>query len=70
MAQQVIARYRFALNFLILSVIGAVAFVAGMLWSNRASAEETATPPKTAKHSPKIVYPSKTELLRDVILSK
>jgi hypothetical protein len=59
MAPAMIPRYRFALSFLILSVIGAVSFAAGMFWSTHAHADDA--PPK-AKHQPKVVYPSKTEL--------
>ena len=59
MAITMIPRYRFALSFLILSVIGGVAFAAGMFWSTHVHADDTTPKPK---HSPKVVYPSKTEL--------
>jgi hypothetical protein len=59
MALSVIPRYRFALSFLILSVIGGVAFAAGMFWSTHVRADGSS--PKS-KNSPKVVYPSKTEL--------
>jgi hypothetical protein len=58
MALTMIPRYRFALSFFILSIIGGVAFAAGMFWSTHVRADDTA--PK--KHQPKVVYPSKTEL--------
>jgi hypothetical protein len=50
--------YRVALSFFILSIIGAAAFAAGMYWSTRASADDSAP----AKTKPRVVYPGKTEL--------
>jgi hypothetical protein len=59
MALSVVPRYRYILNFLILSFIGCVAFVAGIFWSTHVRADDATPKPK---HSPKVVYPSKTEL--------
>ena len=55
------------LSVLILAAIGAVFLLAGIAWSNHAhaagqAAKDTASEAMPKKKSPKIVYPTKTEL--------
>jgi hypothetical protein len=55
--------YRMALSFLILSAIGAAAFAAGMYWSTRVSADDSAPSSSNGSNKkPRVVYPGKTEL--------
>jgi hypothetical protein len=51
-------KHRFLSYFLVLGLVAAVAFVAGIFWSSQVRAEET---PAGAK-SPRVIYPKNVEL--------
>ncbi len=52
-------RYRVAMKFLIIAVIGALCFLAGLALSEKVHAQPG---PSGAAKQPKVVYPSKTSL--------
>jgi hypothetical protein len=49
--------YRFAFSFLILTVVGVVAFLIGMAWSARSARADDGAKPK-----PRVVYPKNSSL--------